>query len=196
MAGKTAGFESTEQAAELIRLVFDGVLPEYKKFHRDLLGHQDEEALYRPFFIAKACQATLGQEGPWSETSRVVRGALDRLNDFIGHRPVAVLQAQKDRAISPRVGVPDSALSRGGGVAVGRYHDLISATIDVLRATDRTILDKAYFDPDHLPQSCRSIHGLTISIIPPTSGPTITSASGIRTRSTTRATIRGSSCKP
>ena len=116
MAGKTAGFESTEQAAELIRLVFDGVLPEYKKFHRDLLGHQDEEALYRPFFIAKACQATLGQEGPWSETSRVVRGALDRLNDFIGHRPVAVLRhAQKIEPYRHEWVCPIPLFSRGGG---------------------------------------------------------------------------------
>jgi hypothetical protein len=151
VSGRVAGFETTEQAAESIRLVFDAVLPEYKKFHRDLLAHQDEEALYRPFFIAKACQATLAQEGPWSETSRIARGAVARLNDFIGHRPVAVLRtAQKIEPYRHEWVCPIPLFVAGAGVAVGRYHDLIAAAIEVLGATDRTILDKASFDPDRL----------------------------------------------
>ncbi len=151
VAGQVAGFESTEQAASLIRLVFDVILPEYKKFHGDLLAHQGEEALYQPFFIAKACQATLAQEGPWIETPRIVRGALARLNDFIGYRPVAVLRtAQKIEPYPHEWVCPIPLYVAGAGVAAGRYHDLIAAALDVLRATNQAILDKSGFNPARL----------------------------------------------
>ncbi|HVU87040.1 MAG TPA: hypothetical protein VHD36_06950 [Pirellulales bacterium] len=151
VAGQIAGFESTDQAAALVRLVFDSILPEYKKFHKDLLAHQNEEALYQPFFIAKACALALAQEGPWTETPRIVRGAVARLNDFIGHRPVVVLRtAQKIEPYRHEWVCPIPLFVAGAGVAAGRYHDMIAATLDVLRATDREVLDRASFDPHHL----------------------------------------------
>ena len=38
----------------------------------------------------------------------------------------------------------------GAGVAVGRYHDLIALTLDVLRQTDEDLLRQAWFDPSLL----------------------------------------------
>lgn len=196
VAGQVAGFESIEQASALIPLVFDSVLPGYRKFHGDLLAHQSEESLFQPYFIAKACQATLAQEGPWSETTRIVEGAIDTLNDFIGHRPVAVLRtAQKIEPYRHEWVCPLPLFIAGAGVASGRYHDLIAAALEVLRSTDRALLDKAYFDPDHL-QELASIRVLMISIIRPTSDRTIISASGTRTRLTTRAITLASYCRP
>lgn len=151
MAKDLPGFESTEQAAAVIALVFDQVLPEYRKFHRDLLIHQSESTLFQPYFIAKACQAVLVESGPWAEASRIVPRAIDALNDFIGHRPVAVLRTvQKIEPYRHEWVCPIPLFVAGAGVAAGRYHDLIAAALDVLRSTDRATLDQAYFDPQRL----------------------------------------------
>ena len=56
-----------EQAEAVLRLVFDGVLPAYREFHRDLLFHQTDETLFQPLFIGRACEAVLQQGGPWNE---------------------------------------------------------------------------------------------------------------------------------
>ena len=39
-----------------------------------------------------AVEAVLQQGGPWDEVDRILSGALDVINDFVGHRPVAVLE--------------------------------------------------------------------------------------------------------
>ena len=73
--------------------MFDRFLPDYRPFHRDLLFHQPDSALWRSLFLAKACGSVLAEGGPWDEADRIVpRGPWPGLNDFIGHRPVAVLR--------------------------------------------------------------------------------------------------------
>ncbi len=39
LAGKSAAFENAEQVSSVLRLVFDEVLPAYRRHHRDLLFH-------------------------------------------------------------------------------------------------------------------------------------------------------------
>ncbi|MBI2826485.1 MAG: hypothetical protein HYX69_17555 [Planctomycetia bacterium] len=151
MTGASGAFASTEQAAAVIRLVFDRLLPAYRRFHRDLLAHQSDEDLFRPFFLAKACQAVIRQEPPWEEDERIVDGAIRALNDFIGHRPVAVLRTEQKIEPYPHEWVcPIALYLDGAGVAAGRYHDLVTAALEVLRRTDRGVLDRACFDPDLL----------------------------------------------
>ena len=145
------GFETSEQAQAVLALVFDRLLPAYRQFHSDLLAHQTDEELFRPFFIANACQAVLRQQPPWSDEERIVKAALDGLNSFIGHRPVAVLRT--DQKIEPYDNewvCPIPLYMSGAGVAVGRYHDLVAAALEVLRGADRQILEQACFDPDLL----------------------------------------------
>src|SRR6185295_17315196 len=38
----------------------------------------------------------------------------------------------------------------GAGVACGKYHELVSATLQILAATDPDVLRLAYFDPELL----------------------------------------------
>ena len=89
--GKSA-FKETVQAAAAVRLVFDHVVPSYRKHHADLLFHLDESDFFAPFFLARVFEAVLGQRGPWEEENRVIAGCLQQLNDYVGHRPVAVLE--------------------------------------------------------------------------------------------------------
>jgi len=75
------------------------MLPAYRKFHRDLLWHQPDEQLWRPLFLGRVFESLLSQGGPWHETDRIVAGALQDLNDYLGYRPVAVLES--DERIEP-----------------------------------------------------------------------------------------------
>ena len=70
-------------------------LPAYREHHRDLLFHQTEVSLFQPFFIGRMFEVVLRQGPPLDESDRIVHGAIARLNDFIGHRPVAVLRSEQ-----------------------------------------------------------------------------------------------------
>ena len=151
LSGRAPGFESTEQAAAALHLIFDCLLPAYRAFHRDQLAHYSEESLFGPFSIAKAAQAVLAEGGPWSDEKRIVAGALVRLNNFIGYRPVAVLRTvQKIEPYAHEWVCPIPLYLAGAGVAAGPYHELVSSALDVLRSTPSQILDEASFDPELL----------------------------------------------
>ena len=145
--GSSKAFKQIDQAAAVLRLVFQDVLPAYREHHKDLLFHQTDESLFQPFFLARACEVVLLEGKPWDETERIVRAALVRLNDFIGHRPVAVLEGE--RKLQPydheRVR-PIPLWVQGAGAGMGRYRELIEKTIEVLEQTDPDLLGQAWFD--------------------------------------------------
>lgn len=146
--GQTEAFRQVEQAEAVLRLVFDVVLPGYRHHHRDLLFHQTEETLFQPFFIGRVCEAVLAEGPPWDQAERILQGALARLNDFIGYRPVAVLHtAQKIEPYPHEKLRPIPLYIRDAGVAVGRYHDLVEQALEILRTTDPDLLEQAWFDP-------------------------------------------------
>src|SRR3954464_13243062 len=88
-------FRDTEQASAALRLLFDEFLPAYRQHHRDLLFHQTPATLWRPFFIGRAAEAILSEGSPWDEDTRIFPSAITRLNDYLGHRPVAVLERHR-----------------------------------------------------------------------------------------------------
>ncbi len=141
-------FRETTQAEAVLRLAFQRVLPEYRRFHADLLFHQSDADLFRPYFIVRVLECVLAQGAPWNEEERIVEGALRQLNDFAGHRPVAILETR------PR-GEPDEhekvrpipLFIRGAGVARGRYRELIEQGLEILANTERDLLSDAGFDP-------------------------------------------------
>lgn len=143
-----AAFAATDQVRLVLPLTFESLLPAYRRHHRDLLGHQTDDDLFQPFFLARACEAVLQQGGPWDDLPRIVAGALRTLNDFIGYRPVAVLHSQQ--RIEPyghEWVCPIPLFFRGSGVADGKYHNLIVRTLEVLQTVDPRLLEAAWFDP-------------------------------------------------
>ena len=50
-------------------------LPAYREFHRDLLFHQTDEALFQPFFIGRVCEAVLAAGRPVGPTRADRAGA-------------------------------------------------------------------------------------------------------------------------
>ena len=121
-------FQNTTQAEAVLQLTFGQVLPEYRRFHAELLFHQSERDLFQSFFVARVFEAVLGQGGPWNEERRIVGAALRQLNDFAGHRPVAILETRpRGEPYEHEKLRPIPLYIRGAGVAHGRYHDLIAA---------------------------------------------------------------------
>ncbi len=149
--GTSDAFENVDQARDVTRLVFSEALPAYRRHHRDLLMHASDELLYQPFFVGRVCEVLLAEGGPWDESERILEKGLKRLNDFVGHRPVAVLRnGRKLQPYSHERIRPIPLYIDQVGVAHGPYHDLIAMALEILRETDPDLLGMAWFDPQQL----------------------------------------------
>ena len=144
-------FADVTQAKNVIDLLQRKLLPAYHDFHRDLLFHQSQAELWRPFFVGRACEALLVQGSPWDESERIVAAALNQLNAFVGYRPVATLAPGEACEPYPHEFVrPIPLYIRDAGVAVGQYEKIIRLALEILESTDEEILGRAWFDLDRL----------------------------------------------
>lgn len=147
MRGSSQAFAQVEQAQTMLELVFERTLPAYREFHRDLLFHQSEEALFRPYFVGRACEAVLRAAATEVEPEEIVEAAIETLNDFVGHRPVAVLRSAQKIEPYPHEWVrPIPWYVAGAGAASGLYRELIQQALAILQETDPEILQEACFD--------------------------------------------------
>ena len=69
------------------------------------------------------------------------------LNDFIGFRPVAVLESKKIEPYPHEWVRPVPLYLRGAGVVTGRYRQVVERALELLRTTDADLLRQACFDP-------------------------------------------------
>ncbi|MBC7853721.1 MAG: hypothetical protein IAF94_09820, partial [Pirellulaceae bacterium] len=150
LSQSAAAFSDAEQARAVVALVFDETLPAYREYHRDLLFHQTDASLLRPFFIGRVCEAVLRQGPPWSENDRIVQGAIAALNDFLGHRPVATLETQKIEPYRHEYVRPVPLFLRGAGVTFGLEHEVVTAALKLLEDTDADLLRSACYNPANL----------------------------------------------
>jgi hypothetical protein len=151
VAGREGAFRDVEQAQAVLQLASEIFPPRYRQFHRDLLFHQSDAALWRPLFVGRVVEALLRQGGPWDEDERIVAGALADLNDFIGHRPVAVLRTDQKIEPYPHEWIrPVPLYVRAAGVGSGRYRQVVERALEILRHTAPAILREAWFDPELL----------------------------------------------
>jgi hypothetical protein len=150
-AGGTSAFRDTRQAEAVLHLAFGPLLTAYRAHHADLLFHLTDRELFQPFFLARACEAVLLQGAPWEDEQRIVTGALNQLNDYVGHRPIAILETRpKGEPYAHERVRPIPLYLRDASVGWGRYAELVSRAIAILRQTDSAILAEACFDPDLL----------------------------------------------
>jgi hypothetical protein len=140
-------FGDCSQAEQVIALTFDRVLPAYREHHRDLLFHLKDEDFQQPFFLAKVFEAVLEQGAPWDEPDRIVAGALNRLNDFIGYRPIAVLENGQRMEPYPHERFrPLPLFLRGAGVVNGPYRAMLERALELLQQMPPDVLSEAYFN--------------------------------------------------
>ena len=136
--GHGEAFRQIDQAEAVLRLVFDSPAGLSPVPSRPALPPDRGERCFQPFFIGRACEAVLaagravGQKPSASSAARS-----HQLNDYLGHRPVAVLRTQqKIQPYAHEWVRPIPLCIRGAGVAVGRYHDLVERALAILEATD------------------------------------------------------------
>jgi hypothetical protein len=149
LKGTSPVFGDCSQAEHVINLTFEHVLPAYREHHRDLLFHLSDEDFQQPFFLAKVFEAVLEQGTPWDDVDRIVKGALRRLNDFIGYRPIAVLENGQRMEPYPHERFrPFPLFIRGAGVADGPYRAVVERALELLREMPPEVLADAYFNID------------------------------------------------
>jgi hypothetical protein len=141
-------FGDVRQARAVVGLLRDHLLPAYRAFHRDLLWHQRDRDLWRPLFLGRAFEVLLSHGPPWNEAARIIPAALDSLNDYLGYRPVAVLESERQMEPYAHERVrPIPLYIHDVGVAPGDYEELVGRALAILAATDAEILLQAWFDP-------------------------------------------------
>ena len=154
LTGSVPAFAQSTQARTVIDLAFDHVLPDYRNFHRDILFHQSDDELFQPFFLARVLQTVLQEhlgDGEAATPAELARTVIARLNDFIGHRPTAVLN--NDRKLQPYEHewvAPIPVYLDGAGFAHGRYQPLLEQALAILHDTEQPVRDLAWFEPSQL----------------------------------------------
>jgi hypothetical protein len=148
LQAEVPSFRELDQASAVMAAAFEQVIPAYREFHRDLLFHQSDEDLFRPYPVARVLQTVLRLHVAGFAGDELVAAALDKLNDFLGHRPTAVLQNQ--RRLEPYEHewvAPLPLYLDGAGFAHDRYRAVLEQALKILRETDQDVLLQAYFDP-------------------------------------------------
>jgi hypothetical protein len=141
--GGSSAFRDVTQARAVARLAFAATLAGYRKHHVDLLAHQRDANLFNSFFMARACEAVLAQGSPWDEDDRIVAGAVQKLNDYVGHRPIAVLETRPQTELYPHERLrPVPIFIRGVGTAHGPYREVVDRAIRILEHTPDEIKDE------------------------------------------------------
>ena len=146
----TSAFANAAQARSVLDLVFDKTLRAYREYHRDLLFHHSDESLFRPFLVGRVCEAVLRQGPPWGEGDRIIQGAINSLNVFLGHRPVATLETQKIEPYKHEYVRPIPLFIRGAGVTIGSEHEVVGAALKLLEETGADLLRNACYNPANL----------------------------------------------
>ena len=142
-----AAFRDASQARMVLDMLFTRLLPAYRAFHGDLLEHQPPGGLERPFFLMAAAQALLAGDPMGDDPDRTVQDAIARLNDYVGWRPVAVLENGQLSEPYPHERVrPIPIFVRGAGAAHGRYRRLVEDAVAILERAPEQLLRQADFD--------------------------------------------------
>ncbi len=139
-------FHDIEQARGVLQFIQHRLVADYLEFHRDLLFHQTEREVFGPFMLGRFLEMALSLIHLSGDAPQWSRQCIAGLNDFIGHRPVAMLESQK---IEPRPHEwvrPVPLYIESASVAAGRYGELTQRAIELLSATDADLAQAAFFD--------------------------------------------------
>ncbi len=147
-------FRDSSQASATLSIVFDHLLPRYRKQHADLIFGQSNDFLFNSFFIARAIETTLRQivargEKP-QDLQKIAEATFEKFNDYIGHRPIATLETRKVEPYAQEWIRPIPIFVRHAGLASGCYQEITQRAIGYLSQTDDSILHAAHFDPQRL----------------------------------------------
>ncbi|MDR1477913.1 MAG: hypothetical protein LBJ00_03120 [Planctomycetaceae bacterium] len=151
IAQANKSFRIDDQAGQTLDITLKHFIPKYRQFHEDILFHQIDDILFNPFALAKIFESIIRQGSPWEEVDRIVDGAIDELNDYIGYRPIAILEGVERHDPNKHEFVATVPLYiKKVGIAHGKYKDVVEQAVNILNQTDPQILDEACFSLDKL----------------------------------------------
>lgn len=148
--GTSAVFSEVQQAKDVVTIVWEQVLPAYLKHHRDLLFHATPDDLFRPFFLVRALEAVLTLMGEGHPPEDLAELTLSRLNDYIGYRPVAVLESQKIEPYQYEWLRPVPIYIRGAGTCCGVEQEVVEIALQLLESTPEHVQRPACFQTKFL----------------------------------------------
>jgi len=154
------GFSDVGQADHAIKAAIDEVWPAYTQHHSDLLNHLEPQDLFSPFFVCRVFEATLqaGSQHGWDDTASVISSALNLLNQFVGYRPVAVLENdRKAEVYAHERFCPVPLYLQGVGVAVGPWKELLESTLKFLKQLPEEMTAPAHFSLSRMQSLCLDV---------------------------------------
>ncbi len=150
LSSDNAAFADSRQAEQMLELVWLEFLPAYIDFHKDLLFHQEPEAIFNGFFLGRVMEAVLLQGPDLEDRAAVVQQALRYINDYVGYRPVAVLEGRRLEPYPNEWLRPIPVWTERVGPTTGPYHEVVQLAMDILQNTNPDILRSAQFDLNKL----------------------------------------------
>ncbi|MSR32950.1 MAG: hypothetical protein EXR99_15760, partial [Gemmataceae bacterium] len=160
-AGATA-FKNDRQARKTLELLAP-FLEAYRAFHSDLLGHLDDADMFLPFFLARALETLLKlglEKGFPRQPEPFLKLALERINDFTGYRPVAILETRPSGKPYPHEWFCCVPLyHRASGFAWGPYESLVRQALEILRSSDPSLLHEARLELEYLDEIALDVRG-------------------------------------
>jgi len=141
------------QAESVIQFTLNELLPAYREHHSDLLNHLTPSDFYTPCLLARLFEATLAARAETGDhqSARLINASLDRLNQFVGYRPVAVLEnGRRSEVYRHERFCPVPLYFSEIGAAVGPYEELIRSTIDFMRGLPEDLVASSHFSIDRL----------------------------------------------
>ena len=155
-------FRDSEQAREVLDFTAE-TLPAYFFHHEDLLHHlkDGEGELFQPFFLARVIETVLAlreergsKADPQAWEGRkpdFVREVLRRLNDFLGYRPLAVLENKSlGEPYDHERHRPVPVWLRDAGPSWGPMGRLVGKAVDLLRKVSPSVLAEAGLELDQV----------------------------------------------
>ena len=157
LASEQSAFSNCDQARTIARLLLSELLPAYMDYHRDLLFHQEPEILFNGLFFAQASQVLLRRYTESGESqhdaaarSQLVQETIEELNDFVGYRPVAILENRPCQPYPHEFVRPIPLYVTDVGVSAGPFQELIERSIGILQNTSGDVLRAASFHFDQM----------------------------------------------
>ena len=142
-----SAFQDLDQARTVLAMLPNQLIPAYKSFHHDVLGHLTDAELLQPFFVARMLESLLASGGTWEQTDKIIPATIEKLNDFLGYRPIATLENKRlGEPYSHERFRPIPLYLRDAGVGSGPFKKLIQEAISILQAIPADLLDEASFD--------------------------------------------------
>lgn len=111
-----------------------------------------DETLQEPFALGNelARQQDADLSSPAGLRDALTSVVVRRLNDYIGHRPVPVLESQQIEPYEHEWVRPIPIYIRGAGVSHGPHRAVVQRTLELIEDTDADILQAACLDPELL----------------------------------------------